>query len=817
MKTQLVILMVLVCLFKLNAQTDGWHLFTKPSEISKIIPDDINANELHIATDIGYIKYNTSSNMVTDMLNLTSQVPAITNVKDIALDPTSNDIAMTIKNGIAIYNGSTLSVYTYDTSDLTIGESTSQFRYLKVAYAKDGTLYIFKEDAFGYQIFDNSVFQNENTTTFRPQDVVENSAGTKAFFATSSKGLWELDKGTDTWTNFTPSNSDVVSNNLTSLFMSTTDLLYIGGYSGLNTLSDSGVWNTYQENDPVNAFPYNIFDISLNETSGELLLQTSLANSYYFGITLANLSTSTWTNYRDNDANCLNENVFTATTFDATGKIYVAPQIFSSIPDIGKLVEFTPSPENCSTLNINYLNAPVATGSNTVADFSIRKKPSGNFDIGFTRTNDVHISEINPTTFNGTFSAPSTLTPSAGNFTYSIIGDNNYFIVENNAGWVFIDENNTLVPYAHGISDYLAIVTKKSTVADSNDGFINLIHKGFDASFNYRVYKTRCNTATGTCTAPEEIFTNDRDLSKNIIFGSSENSSTNKTHAVALKTDNSGNLKRTQESWEPNQPAVNNWDRIHDVFPRFDPVVFSFVLDDLVTIASLFAPAQETDLDIKEDDSDGGAFTETKTFDSNNNGNNEDIETVTELVLTDDEATKFIAAIIIGLEQFNSDPRFNHFATKYLYLKNIDPITKRLNSEERDLTDTSWDTSNLPEDFSIRKAEIKQYSSTEAFMVLFTNYGMLIKTAIDISNLLLDVKQYQSNINPIVLFPNPALDTVSFSNKSILKTEIFDLNGRKLLSTNGYTISVKSLPNGLYVAKGATQDNKTISRKLIKI
>jgi len=36
------------------------------------------------------------------------------------------------------------------------------------------------------------------------------------------------------------------------------------------------------------------------------------------------------------------------------------------------------------------------------------------------------------------------------------------------------------------------------------------------------MYKTQCNTATATCSAPEEMFTNDRDLTKNIVFGVSQ-------------------------------------------------------------------------------------------------------------------------------------------------------------------------------------------------------------------------------------------------------------------------------------------------------
>ena len=96
MKLLLSLALFLYFSISITAQTDGWYLYTKASEITKIIPDDVNTNELHLATDIGYIRYNTASSNVTNVLNITSQNPAIGNVKDIALDPTSGDIALNI-------------------------------------------------------------------------------------------------------------------------------------------------------------------------------------------------------------------------------------------------------------------------------------------------------------------------------------------------------------------------------------------------------------------------------------------------------------------------------------------------------------------------------------------------------------------------------------------------------------------------------------------------------------------------------------------------------------------------------------------------
>lgn len=103
------------------AQTNGWYLYNKPSQVFDLVPDDVNPNILHIATDMGYIQYNTATDMVTDFLNLTSQAPPIGRVYGIALNPINNEVALGLKGGIAIYNGTTVTLYDYTNSALTVG------------------------------------------------------------------------------------------------------------------------------------------------------------------------------------------------------------------------------------------------------------------------------------------------------------------------------------------------------------------------------------------------------------------------------------------------------------------------------------------------------------------------------------------------------------------------------------------------------------------------------------------------------------------------------------------------------------------------
>ncbi|MBT8323878.1 MAG: hypothetical protein KJO96_01160, partial [Winogradskyella sp.] len=386
MKLHLSLALFLFLSISITAQTDGWHLYTKASEITKILPDDVNTDELHLATDIGYIKYNTTSNTVTDFLNLTSQNPAIGNVKDVSLDPTSNNVALSLKDGIAIYDGLAVTVYRYDNSNLTIGESTPQFFNLQVDYAKDGSLYIHKEGTFGYQKFNNGSFEAEMVTSFRPKDVAENSNGTKAYFAGDNNGLWELDKSTDTWTNYTTSNSDLFQNALTSLCFDSADNLYMGNYQGIDKLDTAGTFTSCNDISPI-----PVFEISINPLNGDLLVRNSQPSSAnIFGLSIVDFDSCTWTNYREDDTNCLNKDVYSACSYGGNGLAYVVPPYVSSIADIGSVYEFTVPTESCSEIDINYLNAPVAINANVITDFAIREKANGNLEMGFHRTNDLH-------------------------------------------------------------------------------------------------------------------------------------------------------------------------------------------------------------------------------------------------------------------------------------------------------------------------------------------------------------------------------------------------------------------------------------------
>ncbi len=98
------------------------------------------------------------------------------------------------------------------------------------------------------------------------------------------------------------------------------------------------------------------------------------------------------------------------------------------------------------------------------------------------------------------------------------------------------------------------------------------------------------------------------------------------------------------------------------------------------------------------------------------------------------------------------------------------------------------------------------------FSIACRNNNELVLT---ITNESLGIEGFENN-PPITLYPNPTNDIVSFSDTTIKHIEVFDLNGRKVLTENNSTFSVKHLAQGIYIVKGTNTDNISVSRKLIK-
>jgi len=142
-------------------------------------------------------------------------------------------------------------------------------------------------------------------------------------------------------------------------------------------------------------------------------------------------------------------------------------------------------------------------------------------------------------------------------------------------------------------------------------------------------------------------------------------------------------------------------------------------------------------------------------------------------------------------------------------------------------TITAEGVGNSPVDLSVFDFELIPESSqgysriqyrqnqSEASLLVLTNYGMLIKTGIDISSLLLGTDDVSLKDNDLLLYPNPATNIVSFSDETLQNIEVFDINGRSVLKKQGASFSVKTLAQGIYIVKATNTDNIIITKKLI--
>ena len=70
--------------------------------------------------------------------------------------------------------------------------------------------------------------------------------------------------------------------------------------------------------------------------------------------------------------------------------------------------------------------------------------------------------------------------------------------------------------------------------------------------------------------------------------------------------------------------------------------------------------------------------------------------------------------------------------------------------------------------------------------------------------------------NGFILFPNPVNDVLNISGREAVKTEIYDLNGRILLSSFESTINLSHLEQGVYISRIVDTQNKVETKKIVK-
>ena len=84
------------------------------------------------------------------------------------------------------------------------------------------------------------------------------------------------------------------------------------------------------------------------------------------------------------------------------------------------------------------------------------------------------------------------------------------------------------------------------------------------------------------------------------------------------------------------------------------------------------------------------------------------------------------------------------------------------------------------------------------------------------SNGTLTIEDIEQIPNQIFVYPNPTTDRIYIQGENILQTELFDLRGRRVKTTNQKQIDISEMGIGTFILKVTTETNNTKSFKIIK-
>jgi len=84
------------------------------------------------------------------------------------------------------------------------------------------------------------------------------------------------------------------------------------------------------------------------------------------------------------------------------------------------------------------------------------------------------------------------------------------------------------------------------------------------------------------------------------------------------------------------------------------------------------------------------------------------------------------------------------------------------------------------------------------------------------SNGSLTIEDIEEIPNQISVYPNPTANRIYIQGENILQTELFDLRGRKVKTTNQKQIDISEMGIGTFILKVTTETNNTKSFKIIK-
>lgn len=836
MKTKMLIGLFLFFSLQTYTQTNGWHQYAQPKKIYDLKYD--NAGNLHCGTDIGYIKLN-STGTVIDFKNLTSQTFPVGQLQQIAINPTNANFlyAITDRKSVIEINLTTNEIKFSDFNSTLEDYTTNNFENTNLYWANSGVAYFYGRSKKIYQTLENGVLSAVKDITFFPTAIIENNDGTKAYFASATKGLWELDITNNTWTNYTKDNSGLNNNGLTDLDIDTNDVLYISNYGGLCSLNN-GTFTSYEEQVPNSTLNYPTFQVDKHPTRNEVVVRTSLANSAnQLGFATVELNTDTWMIYKNDDTNCVNKNTLDHANYTPDGSKILAIEAYSGGFVDTKHVEFDPDNDTCTPINMNYSNA---SNINQYSNVNIRSPKNGGEDeieVGFTNNDGFSIQKLpiasgssQPVYLNSDI----VLANENGTYQYEVLSAKHKFLVTNNKNEMqFVDEDNFVVKQTLvGIGNGGIIQTKIPVSSSPKNASVNtqLILSTFNNGSERKIDIISCDIENNSCTEATEVFANDRILTSHATFGCTEESDTELLCGIIKEDANS------QIALE----LIN-----YDISSKISTLVLTMGIFNLITSINrdifFLNPNPEDNTDnpnahftsndgkqLNKIENVGNTPTVTsQELDENNDGNPEEIKTsnivnVFGRQLLSGEPITFLKALFLYLEKANEGggevservrQRFGQFiAIREGSSKNI----KNKNGTEIPhiiIPDSKFE--NLPEDFSIYKT-IRYFNSTEDFtLILHTNYGLIYKPSINVSSVL-SVDENLFAENKISVYPNPATNKITISGAVVKKLSLFDLNGIKIATSNTKTIDLTGIAKGIYIVKTTTADGYSVSKKLIK-
>ncbi|MEW4922289.1 T9SS type A sorting domain-containing protein [Algibacter sp. 2305UL17-15] len=843
MKTKLLLAALLFFCFQTHAQTNGWYQYHRPTQIINL---DVDASgNLHLATNGGYMKYNTTTNMVEDYANLTSQSAPIGQCTSVKVNPVNNHITLGFPSGqgIAIYDGTNYTIY-YSGNSNYDDFSNPQFHY-----TDSGLLYIFDTGDTKYQTFENGVFNPVQNITFRPQAIIENAAGNKVYFAGQTPGglidgLYMLDKTTDTFTKYTTSNSGIHSNGPACFFRDTNDLLYIGGHRGISTLDAMGNWTTYQEPLPINpSLFYSVYSID-KFSDGTFLVNNSQPNtSSQNGFSTVDFSTNTWTHF-DSSVFCDSANDVQNLVI-ANDMVYTHFRKFGSITFNNRLWAFDTSNNTCEEQNINHLNVDDLNPYGP-AGLAMRQSSTNANAIELLWTNNsalISMDVMPNATFSNGFPSTNTLltsTKQLNNINPVTIEDEAVLLVGDDDGVWFVDASNASTHVPHGL-DFRMTTFDIGFSLNNGTKSLGVIGGWNSSTFDFEVRTIEANgvAANAGKTSKTGFNNNSIRISGPTSFGI-EYDGVVKTDCTE---DENGNLKCTA-SGQTSLPERYLIDFTATPEDNTNNMLANPTIFDPVELDETFPPdPNHSDLDkdgkkdlwfqdelgkinyYKRDPDTKNITVQNYSVSLTNDSENDQIQ-LPRISKKPNPDSGFYATIdeneiaAVLNNQIQNDPNIDE-NTKFLYQAAFDLRDEASPGSKNNQMVLNFDIipdatlENLPSDFYVLNSIIFVYSQTHYASVLSTTHGLLINTAIDYSSLALGVDEFASS-NNLKLFPNPANDMVSFSDGNIKNITVFDINGRKVLSDWSNSISIKTLSNGIYIVKGITSEGISISKKLIK-